>query len=216
MSWQVFDKFPHRYDHWFDTSPGREISKLESWCLKEAFRGVMRPWLEIGVGPGRFAGKLKIDFGVDPSQEMLRKASKRGIKVTRAVAEHLPFPQNFFGGIAIIVTLCFLDEPSKALKECFCVLRKGGSLILGIVPRESRWGRFYLGKGRRGHPFYSAAHFYTVREARDLLERADFELENVFSTLFEDPEEPLQIRPYPPALNWTKKAGFVCLRMRKP
>lgn len=216
MSWQVFDKFHHRYDQWFDTSPGREIFELEVQCLKEAFRGIQRPWLEIGVGTGKFAEKLKIDFGVDPSEEMLRKTFRRGIKVVRAVAERLPFPPDFFGGVSMIVTLCFLDNPLKALKECFYVLRKGGTLILGIVPRESRWGRFYLRKKSKGHPFYSVAHFYTIQEATSLSEKVGFEFETVFSTLSEGPQEWRQIRPYPPAPKWIKKAGFVCIKTRKP
>ncbi|MFQ6067052.1 MAG: class I SAM-dependent methyltransferase [bacterium] len=216
MGWEVFDKLYHRYDEWFDESPGKEIFKLEIECLKEAFRGSWGLRLEIGVGTGRFAEKLRIDFGVDPSEEMLRKASEREIEVVKAVAEHLPFPPDFFGGVAIIVTFCFLDDPLKALRECFRVLTKGGILLLGIVPRGSRWGRFYLKKKEEGHPFYSLAHFYTTQEVMNLSEKAGFELEALFSTLFQGPEECVQIRSYSPKPEQTEKAGFVCIKMRKP
>ena len=90
-----------RYDQWFDTSPGREIFELEVQCLKEAFRGIQRPWLEIGVGTGKFAEKLKIDFGVDPSEEMLRKTFRRGIKSARAMSNSLPV----LAGVVLLVGL---------------------------------------------------------------------------------------------------------------
>ena len=215
MSWQVFDRLHHKYDDWFDKSPGKEIFKLELECLREAFRGSGRPSLEIGVGTGRFAEKLMIDFGVDPSEEMLKKASERGIEVVEAIAEELPFPSNFFSAVAIILTLCFLDDHSKALRESFRILTKGGILLLGIVPRESNWGRFYLEK-KKGHPFYSLAHLHTTQESISLSKEAGFELESISSTLFEGPEERTEIRPYPSKPQETRKGGFVCIKMRKP
>ena len=216
MRWEVFNKLHHKYDEWFDESPGKEIFELEVQCLNEAFRGSWGPRLEIGVGTGRFAEKLMIDFGVDPSEEMLRRASEREIGVVKAVAEELPFPSEFFGGVAIILTLCFLDDPSKALRECFRILIKGGILLLGIVPRESSWGRFYLKKKKEGHPFYSVAHLHTTQESISLSKEAGFELESVSSTLFEGPEECTEIRPYPSKPQETRKGGFVCIKMRKP
>lgn len=216
VNWQVFNKLHQRYDEWFDTSPGREIFELELRCLKKVCRGVPGPWLDIGVGTGRFAKKLGIDFGVDPSEEMLRKASERGIRVVKAVAEHLPFSSESFGGAAIIITFCFLDDPSKALKECFHILRKGGIVVVGMVPRESSWGKFYLKKKEKGHPFYSGAHFQTTQEVIKLSGQAGFELETIFSTLFEEPKECALIKSYPPKPEWMKRAGFVCIKAKKP
>lgn len=216
MNCEVFNDLHNRYDDWFDTSPGKEIFELEIQCLKAVSRKISGPWLEIGVGTGRFAEKLRVDFGVDPSEKMLRKAFRRGVKVIKATGEHLPFLTGSFNGVAMIVTFCFLDDPSKALKECFYILRKGGTLILGTVPKNSKWGRFYLKKKSEGHPFYSVAHFYTIQETINLSEKVGFELETIFSTLFEGPEECAQIRPYPPKPGWMKKAGFACIKMRKP
>ena len=215
MSWEVFNKLYQRYDEWFDDFPGKNIFALEVECVREAFQGIPEPWLEVGVGTGRFAEKIGIDFGIDPSEKMLKEATKRKIKAVKATAEHLPFLPDFFGGIAIIVTFCFLDNPLRALKECFYVLRKDGKLVLGIVPRDSSWGRFYLKKKEEGHPFYSVAHFYTVKEAISLSEKIGFKLETVFSTLFEEPAECINIRPYLPEPKPVKNAGFVCIKLRK-
>lgn len=216
MSWEIFDKLHKRYDEWFDEFPGKKIFELEVQCVREAFQGVPRPWLEVGVGTGRFTEKIGIDFGIDPSEKMLREAIKREIKVVKAKAENLPFLPNFFGGIAIIVTFCFLDDPLKALKECFRALKKDGKLVLGIVPRDSSWGRFYLKKKEEGHPFYSVAHFYAVKEAINFSEKIGFKLETAFSTLFEEPTECAKIKPYPPKPNLVKNAGFVSIKLRKP
>ncbi|MCD6257192.1 class I SAM-dependent methyltransferase [Candidatus Aerophobetes bacterium] len=216
MSWQVFDKLYLRYDEWFDTFPGREIFELELECLKNSLKEVPKPWLEVGIGTGRFAKALGVDFGVDPSIEMLKVALKRNLKVTKATAEHLPFGERSFGGVIMVVTLCFLDNSLEALRESFGILRKGGILVLGIVPGKSEWGKFYLKKKREGHPFYSVAHFYTIKESIEIAEKAGFKLEGVFSTLFEGPEDITHIKSYPPKPELKEEAGFACIKMRKP
>ncbi len=214
-SWEVFDKLCQRYDEWFEHFPGKNIFELEVKCVKESFKGVSKPWLEVGIGTGRFAEKIGIDVGIDPSEKMLEKAAKRKIEVIKARAENLPFPSDFFGGVAIIVTLCFLDDPQTTLKECLRVLKNDGRVILGIVPRNSSWGKFYLEKKKEGHPFYSVAHFYTSQETILLAERAGFTLESVFSTLFEEPKECENIKIYSPSSNLIENAGFVCIRFKK-
>jgi len=216
MSWKIFNRLYQRYDEWFDRPPGKEIFELEVKCVKQVFRKTLKPSLEVGIGTGRFAERLNIDFGVDPSFEMLKKALKRGVRVVEATAEMLPFPSNCFGTVALIVTLCFLDDPTKALKESFRILRKDGVLILGIVPKHSSWGKFYLEKKKEGHPFYSAARFYTPQEAIDIAEKVGFKLENIFSTLFESPLECENIGSYSPKSKLVEDAGFVCIRMKKP
>ncbi|MDX9959582.1 MAG: class I SAM-dependent methyltransferase, partial [Spirochaetia bacterium] len=47
--------------------------------------------MEVGVGSGNFAVPLGIGLGVEPSEEMARKAERQGIRVFRNVAEALPF-----------------------------------------------------------------------------------------------------------------------------
>lgn len=215
MRWEVFDKLYQRYDEWFDNFPGKNIFELEVRCIKRSFEEVSKPWLEVGVGTGRFAEKIGIDLGIDPSEKMLREAIKRKINVIKAKAENLPFPSDFFGGIAMIVTFCFLDNPQIALRECFRVLKNKGKLILGIVPRNSSWGRFYLEKKKKGHPFYSVAYFYTPQEAVILAQKAGFTLESVFSTLFEEPGECENIKIYSPSSKLIDSAGFICMKFKK-
>ena len=132
MSWQVFDKLYLRYDEWFDTFPGREIFELELECLKNSLKDVPKPWLEVGIGTGRFAKALGVDFGVDPSIEMLKVALKRNLKVTKATAEHLPFDKRSFGGVIMVVTLCFLDN-SLVFSDVICFYYKNIKCAVKLV-----------------------------------------------------------------------------------
>jgi len=91
---------------------------------------------------------------------MLKFASAYGIKIVRAVGEHLPFKDEAFDFTLLTVTICFLDSPKEAILEARRVLRRRGELAVCIVPRDSSWGKEYMKKGEAGHTFY------TLREVR--------------------------------------------------
>jgi len=79
----VFDTFAERYDKWYDKPFGKTAFKLEKECIEFLCKNLERPFLEIGVGTGRFAVALKMEYGVDKSIGVLNFAKERGIKVIR-------------------------------------------------------------------------------------------------------------------------------------
>lgn len=171
-----FDGAAARYDEWFDSPEGEFIFRAESECLEPFIAGAPRPRLEIGVGTGRFARALGVGKGIDPSISMLKKAFARGVKVQRGLAESLPYKDHSFGGVLLVVTLCFLSEPEKALAEAARVLRKGGRLVVGFIPAGSPRGRDYARKGKEGHQIYTFAKFYAPEEVVGLARWAGLQL----------------------------------------
>jgi ubiquinone/menaquinone biosynthesis C-methylase UbiE len=157
---QPFDRLAARYDAWFDSAEGRPIFDTEVACLADLMSPRSGRWLEVGVGTGRFAQALGVEEGVDPSGPMLAFANRRGISTREGQGEDLPYPDSCFDGVLLVVTLCFLTDPERALRECTRVLQEGGHLFVGFVPSESQWGQFYAHKGGSGHPLYSVARFF--------------------------------------------------------
>lgn len=192
MSAALFDRLADRYDAWFDSPRGAAIFAAEVDCLRSLMPDDPSGWIEVGVGTGRFAEALGVPEGVDPSTAVLGKAAARGVRTVRAAAEELPCPSGSRSGVLLVVTLCFLDAPGPAMAEFARVLRDGGRLLVGIVPADSGWGRHYRRLARQGHPFYSAATFYTCREAVDLARAAGFRLVDQASTLAMGPDEPVR------------------------
>jgi len=177
------------YDAWFDEEDGELIFDSEVKAFQQVLASLPEPWLEVGVGSGRFAQALGIETGIDPSAKLLEIAKQRGIKVLPGKGEELPFTGGSFGTVFLIVTLCFLDRPVIALREARRILRPDGKLVLGVVLLESPWGRFYQMKKEEGHRFYSHATIYSYREVESLLADSGFKLETVTSTLFQKPGE---------------------------
>ena len=183
-----FEKLAGRYDAWFDSPRGQKIFAAETHNLRHLLEKLPRPWLEVGVGTGRFAQALGVDDGIDPSPEVLKTAIQRNIKIWLGYAEHLPFADSTYGTVLMIVTICFLSEPVKALREAKRVLRSNGHLLLGLVPKNSPWGNFYEHKGQADHSFYSVATFYTCEDVVKMAVSAGFSLEKSRSCLFESPK----------------------------
>ena len=181
-----FDALASVYDAWFEEA-GELIFAIEVKAFQEVLPLLPKPWLEIGVGSGRFAQALGIETGIDPSGKLLEMARRRGITAFLARGEKECFAKETFGAVFLIVTLCFLDSPMAVLKEAHRVLKTGGSIVLGLVLRESPWGRFYLAKKEKGHRFYKHATFYSYQEVVGLLNHAGFAIEKVVSTLFQRP-----------------------------
>ncbi|MFP4027900.1 MAG: class I SAM-dependent methyltransferase [Candidatus Brocadiia bacterium] len=212
MVYEVFNHQSDRYDAWFESEKGRAVFPAEVECLKRVLPSDLSGWTEIGVGTGRFADALGIPEGVDPSGPMLEKAHERGIRTHESVAEELPYLPDSFDGVLLVVTLCFLDDPERALKEIARVVRPEGQLVIGIVPADSSWGQFYQQKGRKGNPFYSVTRFYSCEESIELAESVGFSCEGGASTLPMGPDDDLSLIPVVDRID--EGFGFVAMSFR--
>lgn len=207
-----FDILASEYDTWFEQE-GKLIFDIEVKAFQEVLSLLPGPWLEVGVGSGRFAQALGIETGIDPSAKLLEIAKKRGITGHLARGEELLFETKTFGTVFLIVTLCFVDSPLDVLRESHRILEQEGKVVLGLVLKDSPWGKYYLAKKKEGHRFYQHATFYSYREVSELLKRSGFIIEKVISTLFQKPgvvtkmESPLQ--------KFHPDAGFTIVMARK-
>jgi ubiquinone/menaquinone biosynthesis C-methylase UbiE len=182
-----FDVLADRYDDWYESDEGSAIFREELACLRTACPRYLGRWLEVGVGTGRFASELGIAEGIDPSPKMLEYAARRSVRTYTGSAEHLPFPDGSFDGVLMALALCFVQDAKQALRESARVLHPSGTLLVGIVPMQSPWGRLYAQKAVEGHPVYSLATFRTVSETLSLAEETGFVLRESASTLCWNP-----------------------------
>ena len=181
---EAFNRLVDRYEHWFE----RNHWAYESEVL--AFKQVMGDvgaGLEVGVGTGRFASRLGISYGIDPSVEMLKRAKDAGIRSVVGVGEALPFGQGSFDTVLLSVTVCFLDDPLRTFHEVRRVLRRHGSVIVGFVDKEGPLGRIYQEKTRSSH-FYAHARFFSTTEIVSLLKGAGLALQDIVQVLSDLPQ----------------------------
>jgi SAM-dependent methyltransferase len=166
-----FVHYHQRYDEWFERHHAAYLSELL------AVRAML-PWrgrgLEIGVGTGRFAGPLGVEFGIDPAGEMLSYARTRGVQVVCAVAEALPFAHAVFDYALIVTTICFVEDARAMLQEAARVLRSGGTLVIGFIDRDSPLGMDYVAH-QAENVFYRDAKFFSAAEVEALLIETGFD-----------------------------------------
>ncbi|MCS3920788.1 class I SAM-dependent methyltransferase [Fervidibacter sacchari] len=205
---QLFEELAERYDAWYDSPIGRVAFPLEVAVLRPLLSGSPKPWIEIGVGSGRFAKELQVDVGIDPAMKPLLLAKKRSVTVVQAVGEKLPFRDASFGAVLIVVTLCFVNDPISVLREAKRVLRDDGALVLGMVFADSPWGEFYKRKASEGHPFYKAAHFLSRGDLKQMLDFVGFSVVAARSTLRQSPSD-FSLHPEPVLDGDLPDAGFV-------
>ncbi len=166
----AFEAHSAKYDAWFDEHEADYRAEL---AAVRALLPATGRRVEVGVGSGMFAAPLGIGLGVEPSPAMAARARQRGIEVLRGVAEALPLDDAAFDAVLLVTTICFVDDPARALAEAWRVLAPGGVLVLGFVDRDSTLGRRY--EQKRAHSrFYGEARFYTTAELGRLLEAAGF------------------------------------------
>ena len=211
----IFEKYAERYDRWYTEGEGRFLAPIEMKVLKKLIEGEnTTEAIEVGVGTGYFSKALSIPWGIDPAGEVLKIAKQRGIKVIQGYGEQLPLKNRTFSLVLMVVTICFVDDPLKTIKESYRILKEGGIILLGIVPRNSKWGQLYLQKKANGHIFYGGAEFYTVKEIEEMLASSGFENITGISTLYQEPSENPQLEDTIKDI-LDEKAGFVAIKGKK-
>ncbi|WP_054841057.1 class I SAM-dependent methyltransferase [Thermococcus peptonophilus] len=206
---EPFEKHRDRYENWFERNRYAYLSELEAFkrLLPKEGRGT-----EIGVGTGRFAAPLGIKLGVEPSKAMAEIARKRGgIEVIEGTAENLPFEDNSMDYLLMVTTICFVDDPEKALREAYRVLKPGGALIIGFVDRNSTIGRFYE-EHKNESIFYKEARFFSTEELLELLKKVGFREFEIVQTLFHRLDEIKSVEPVKPGYG---EGSFVVIKAVK-
>jgi ubiquinone/menaquinone biosynthesis C-methylase UbiE len=205
-----FDVLASEYDSWFDNNLLFDIELAALLAVKEK---LAHPFLEIGVGPGRFAEVLKINYGIDPAISPLQLASSRSILGIKAIGEQLPVRSGSMGTVFILFTLCFLADPVLVMRECSRILKSDGCLIIGLIPRLSKWGKLLTRKKKENNPFYRHARLRTIAEAVEMLTMNGFSMIESWTTLFQSPDNSLAAES--PRRGLDEHAGFCVLVMNK-
>jgi SAM-dependent methyltransferase len=203
-----FDALAEAYDSWYD-GKGRTAFETELAALRPLLTELPKPWLEVGVGTGRFAQALGIPLGVDPSTALLARARTRGIEVLYGDGEELVFRAGSFGTVFLLTTWEFLADPLKVLGECRRVLGPDGRLVNAYLDRGGKWGASYAERGRQGHPLFSRARFDRYEDVKRVTEQAGFEVLKTISSLFQGPGETVSMEE--PRPGFVRGASFVVL-----
>lgn len=100
--------------------------------------------LDVGCGSGvtveHLVGTHKIKaVGIDLSDALIEKAREKNPGLTFEYGDGVmvDFPSNSFDGIFMECTLSQMDNVGEALHEAFCVLKKGGKLIVSDFYRKA-------------------------------------------------------------------------------
>jgi len=100
------------------------------------------------------------------------------------VGENIPFKNGSFDFALIVTTICFFDDPTKALKETARILKPEGTVIIGFIDKESPVGQTYQ-KKKDENVFYSDANFFSIEEVIELLNQVGFSNLSFVQTIFE-------------------------------
>jgi len=204
---RTYDKTWKEYDEWYDTHQALYQSQIKA--LKKIVPSGQG--LEIGVGTGRFASPLAVRFGLDPSLNMLKLAKQRNIKVVLGFGESLPFKNESFNFVTIVYTIELVDDPLRFLKEAVRTLKKRGALILGMLDRESSWGKFYKQKAAQSK-YYNVFRFFSPEEILQIFKKLPLEYKVAFQTQFHPPPD---IKDIEEPKKGFGQGGFVVLKAIK-
>ena len=202
-----FDENYQQYEEWFVRNKYVYQSELEviKHVIPEDENGV-----EIGIGSGLFAKPLGIKIGIEPSTEMLKLATKRGLKVYRGVGENVPLKDSSFDFALMVTTICFLDNAQKSLLEVKRILKPKGSFIIGFVDKESPLGNIYQ-NFKNENVFYRIATFYSAIEVISLLKKTGFMIDEVYQTIFGNIEKINRIQDFKEGIG---EGSFVVIRCK--
>lgn len=187
---KMFDGYADKYDQWFLTNNRVFESELKLLhaCLNPLKKDKI---LSVGCGSGLFESALKreydiiVEYGLEPSTDMAKIAEKRGVKVEIGDAETTSLKAEEYDVIYLNGCSTYIADLSRAYRNCYNALKKGGNLILLDVPVESAYGILYS--------FAKYADGYDEKLFSRIKPALPYPIELVKSGIFHSPIEKLSI-----------------------
>ena len=174
---RLFDKWPERYDGWFETPIGALVKRYESCLLLDLLQP--RPAesiLDAGCGTGVFtrdifsAGPCVV--GLEISYPMLMRAKRKATGYPfKAVAGDmlaLPFADQVFDKVVSMTALEFIENARGAVRDLFRVTKKGGTIVVTTLNSLSPWAIRRKQKAKKGHHLFKEMIFRSPDEMRTL------------------------------------------------
>jgi len=125
-------------------SPTTErVRAIEKKLVKKYARGKS---LDVGCGTGYHLGLVEDMVGLDPSKEMLEKASVKGKRLVLGKGEHLPFPDGSFDTVLCLFSVLNVCDSEKVAVEIKRVLKPGGVAIVSVA---SVWDHTHMAFWRK-------------------------------------------------------------------
>lgn len=221
----VFDRKADDYDRWYGSKLGKFVDKVETELAFSLFEPVPgMKILDMGCGTGNFSVKLaekgcKV-FGIDISEEMLKKAREKAQKRNLDIefynmdVYNISFPDENFDGIFSMAAFEFIKEPQKAYDEMYRILKRNERLLIGTINRESKWGEFYISRSLKGNSIFKYADFKSMNDLKSLNSK---EIINSGECLFLPPnvEENNITMEFERKLSYSENGGFICVLWKK-
>lgn len=142
--------------------------------------------LEIGFGAGAFLHRMQAEgwnvTGVDfDPQAVERVRSQLGLNVYCGSLRDVAFAERSFDVIAMSHVIEHLPDPRAVLRECFRILRPGGTLVL-VTPNTASLGHRWFGPDWYGSDAPRHLYLFNLKNLGALVSQEGFAVERAFST----------------------------------
>ncbi len=174
---KLFDEWPEKYDHWFETPIGALVKKYENQLLLDLLQPQPEELiLDVGCGTGVFTLNI-LDLGtrvigLDISQPMLLRAGQKAEKYyflpVAGDMRFLPFADECFDRVVSMTALEFIADGQAAVEGLFRVAKKGGVVVVTTLNSLSPWADRRRRSADRGHSLFKQMIFRSPDELRAL------------------------------------------------
>lgn len=139
-------------------------------------------FLDVGSSFGGLmeaAEKYFTAYGIEISEYSASDASDTFAgRIHHGTLEDHPYSRNFFSAITMIELIEHLEDPKKALEECYSLLREGGLLVIQTANLDGQQAKSLAGK----YEYFMPGHlsYFSMSNLSQALHRAGFSRVKVF------------------------------------